>query len=515
MIFRNLRIIFRIGMVIAIFCILMITLAIVEYFFLIKINKKLEHLVNQTYIKTELAQDMRFLARHKAVLIRNILLLEEQAAKEFELQRIRIEEKEYNIALSQLTTLVEDQEEKAILDRIIAGQKDTMPLWDNVIQDGLNGRNAEGTKLLMLEVRTRQWGWLDGLNAMVELQKGYARSNYAFTLTTASAVTGILAGINLFAIGIGLLLTITISRSITRPLKDITRKVEKVAHGDLSVRVDYDTKDEIGLLGKNINRMIKMRKKNLEELNDYRLHLEELVEQRTNELNQQREKFISVLIHDLKGPITPILGFTQRLIKGKAKTPEDTLLYLKTIEKSTRQLLGTIERTSKDLREKSALDEFNPGQFDISELIQTVISSYIPRLEDRQITVKFNNLEKNSWNKLEPIPFHGDSTQLKTMVENLLGNAIKYARKMVQIELRKTNTELLLNVSDDGPGIPKEYHEKIFEQYFQVPGSQKGTGIGLYSVLKVVENHRGRIAVDSQPEKGACFRVILPNPVST
>ncbi|TFG88177.1 MAG: HAMP domain-containing histidine kinase, partial [Candidatus Atribacteria bacterium] len=451
---------------------------------------------------------------HKAVLIRNILLLEEQTAKEFELQRIRIEETEYNSVLSQLAALVENQEEKAILDRIVTGQKDTMPLWDNVIQAGLDGKNAEGTKLLMLEVRSRQWGWLDSLNAMVELQKGYARSNYDFTLTTASAVTRILAGINLLAIGIGLLLTIIISRSITRPLKDITQKVEKVAHGDLSVQVDYDTKDEIGLLGKNINRMIKMRKKNLEELDDYRLHLEELVEQRTKELNQQREKFISVLIHDLKGPITPILGFTRRLIKGKAKTSEDTLLYLKTIEKSTKQLLSTIEKTSQDLREKSALDEFNPAQFDISELIQTITSSYLPRMDDRQITLQLNNLEKNSWHKLEPILFHGDPSQIKTMVENLLGNAIKYARKMVHIELRKTNTELQLNVSDDGPGIPKEYHGKIFEQYFQVPGSQKGTGIGLYSVLKVVENHKGSIAVDSQPEKDACFRVILPNPES-
>ena len=96
---------------------------------------------------------------------------------------------------------------------------------------------------------------------MVELQKQYARSNYAVTLNTSSTVPGILVVINLLSIGIGLLLTIAISRSITRPLQEFTQKVDRIAHGDLSVQVDYDTKDEIGLLGKNINRMARMRKK--------------------------------------------------------------------------------------------------------------------------------------------------------------------------------------------------------------------------------------------------------------
>ncbi len=512
MIFGNLRIIFRIGLVIAIFCFLMVALAGLEYLGIKKINDKLAQLVNQTYVKVETAQDMRFLARHKAVLIRNILLLDEQDAKEFELDRIRKEEKHYNEAQSRLATLVEDPAEKAILARITAGQNETKLLWDAVIQYGMYGKTAEGVKLLMREVRSRQLGWLDGLNDMVELQKEYAHSSYIYTLATSSRFHLIHAAVNLFSIGIGLLLAIAISRSITRPLKDFTRKVDKIAHGDLSVRVDYDTRDEIGLLGKNINRMVKLRKKNQEELDEYRLHLEDLVEKRTEELNLQRERFITVLIHDLKGPLTPILGFTRRLIKGKAKTPDDILLYLKTIEKSSLQLLNAIEKTSKDLRDKSSLDIFNPEQFDISELARSVAASFIPRMEDRKINLQINSLEKNNWHKLAPIVFNGDRSQVKTMLENLLGNAVKYAANVIHLELLQRNNELQISVSDDGPGIPKEYHQKIFEQYFQVPGSRKGTGIGLYSVLKVVENHKGGIAVDSKPGRGVSFRVMLPNP---
>jgi signal transduction histidine kinase len=510
MIFRNRRIIYRIGLVIGIFCLLMIGLAVWDFLSIRKINTSLEQLVNRTYVKVELAQDLRFLARHKAVLIRNILLLEDRAAKQFELQRIRQEEIQYEETLARLTSFIEKSEEKILLDRVTKARNATTPLWDRVLRLGMEGRTDEAIKLLTTDVRTIQWEWLDNLNAMVELQKEYARSNYTATLSTSSGTLEFLVLINVFAVGIGLVLAMAISRSIIGPLTDFTRKVEKIAHGDLSVQVDYDTNDEIGVLGENINRMVRMRKKNLEELEAYRLHLEELVEERTGELNRQREEFLSVLIHDLKGPVTPILGFTRRLIKGKAKNREDSLTCLKAIEDSSRQLLATIERISRDLREKSALDVFNPEKFDILDMARCIARSFLPRIEEKDLALRINKLEEANWETLGPGIFTGDPGQMKTLIENLLGNAVKYAERLINLDMEITGGTLELSVSDDGPGIAIEYQEKIFEQYYQIPGSLKGTGIGLYSVLKVVENHKGSITVNSRPEHGATFRVVLP-----
>lgn len=510
MIFRNFKIIFRIGLVIGVFCFLLIGVGLVEYAAIKLINGKLEHVVHRNYVKTELAQEMRFLARHQAVIIRNILLLERQAEKEFELQRFQRVEKKYKEILSRLQSLLETGEEKNMLDRIIIDQNETQLLWGQAIQFGMNGRAQEGIRLLVDEVRNRQWGWLDSLNEMVEMQNRDARNNYLQTTATSTRTMRVLIFVNLVALALGLIFSIVISRSITGPLSDFTRKVEKIAAGDLSVQVEYDTRDEIGLLGKNINRMVKMRKKSQEELDTYRLHLEELVERRTGELNRQRERFISVLIHDLKGSLTPILGFTRRLMDGKARSPEDTAAYLRTIEKSAQQLLDTIEKTSTDLRDKSALDTFHPGRLDIVDLTRTIVISFLPRMEEKQLTIRINQLEKESWDELEPVMFHGDSSQLKTMIENLVGNAVKYARHVIHIEAAKKEDAILLAVADDGPGIAREYQQKIFEQYFQVPGSQKGTGIGLYSVQKVVANHGGAVDVDSEPGKGATFRVRLP-----
>ena len=104
-----------------------------------------------------------------------------------------------------------------------------------------------------------------------------------------------------------------------------------------------------------------------------------------------------------------------------------------------------------------------------------------------------NNKNRRSWSELENVIFKGDISQLKTLLENLLGNAIKYAKSAIKIELDKTDSDIHFVISDNGPGILEGYREKIFEQYYQPPGSQKGTGIGLYSVKKVVENHGGKI----------------------
>ncbi|RJX36052.1 MAG: HAMP domain-containing protein [Desulfurivibrio sp.] len=510
MLFRNAKIAVRIGIMIAIFSLIIVALGIIEFVSMVKIRKGLEMIINETNVEVELAQEMRFLARHKAVIIRNILLLQEQADKEFELTRIEKEESDYALAHAKLAEIVKDAEGRAILARIIKGREETRPLWDQVIELGMANRRDEGIRLLVREVRSRQWGWLDSLNDMVALQKKYAAMNYEKALHTYTTTRNTFIMIDMFSIIIGLFAAVAITRSITRPLADITEKVDRIAHGDLAVHVDYDENNEIGLLSKNINHMVALRKQSEKELEEYRLHLEDLVEERTEALNRQREKFISVLIHDLKGPLTPIQGFTRRLLAGKAKSSDDVERYLQSIEKSAQQLLDTIEATSKDLRDKLSLGVFKPEEVNLTELAVTVAGSFIVALEERGISLTINHAPRGSWDKLDGISITGDRCQLKTMLENLLGNAGKYARQSIEMELGKNNGDIVFAVVDDGPGIAEQYHEKIFEQYFQVPGSRKGTGIGLYSVQKVVENHHGAIGVSSVPGRGARFQVTLP-----
>ena len=230
-----------------------------------------------------------------------------------------------------------------------------------------------------------------------------------------------------------------------------------------------------------------------------------------NALERQREKFLSVLIHDLKGPLVPIIGFTKRLIEGKARSEEDRLATLNMILESAENLLEVIKGTSHSLKNRASLQSLNLEQVEFSEIILTVIMNNMAEMEKRGIRVFINEKNERQWDNLEKVFLKADPFQLKTLVENLIGNAIKYAKGIIKIELHKSHSKIRFVVSDDGPGIAESYHNKIFEEYFQVPGSQIGTGIGLYSVKKVVENHRGRIVVHSSLNKGASFEIKLPS----
>jgi signal transduction histidine kinase len=206
-------------------------------------------------------------------------------------------------------------------------------------------------------------------------------------------------------------------------------------------------------------------------------------------LNKQKDTFFSLLVHDLKGPLIPILGFTKRLIDGKVKSEEDTLRNLKTIQDSAGELLKTIEKKSNALKEKRTDQAFIPEEVNVRDVLLSVVKSYLPEIENKGINILINNKSKEGWNGLDKFIVTADPFQIETL---------------------KNGSEIRFVISDDGPGIPEKYHENIFEEYFQVPGSKKGTGIGLYSVKKTVENHKGKIAVHSSSGDGARFVVTFP-----
>ncbi len=227
-------------------------------------------------------------------------------------------------------------------------------------------------------------------------------------------------------------------------------------------------------------------------------------------LHKQREQFISVLIHDLKGPLIPVLGYAGRLLSGKIKNEEQRDDALRIIEKSTKEVLKIIEMTSHDLRNKSSLDTVNLTDTELNQILFKVVINFAPLMESKKINLHINNKTVEEYNKIEKITLKADGKQLQSMIENLFGNAVKYAKSIITIDFKKVNSHIEFLITDDGPGIPDKYHKKIFDEYFQAPGSKKGTGIGLYSAKKVVENHKGEISIQSTPGEGTSFAITLP-----
>lgn len=234
-------------------------------------------------------------------------------------------------------------------------------------------------------------------------------------------------------------------------------------------------------------------------------------EQTQKDLNDQREKFISVLLHDLKNPLIPMAYYSKKILDGKITSEEVKMAKIEVMHQSSEDLLTIITNTSNALRQKSLLETFNPEMVDLKKIIILVMNNFLYVLEDNKINIHFNEKREDRWHEIGNYNIEADRRQIKTMLENLLSNAIKYAKSSIEINVTETDGVIRLTVSNDGPGIDAMYHEKIFEDYFQPPNSKDGSGLGLFSVKKVVENHKGSIVVRSSSGNGTSFEVSFPS----
>ncbi|MBF0516494.1 MAG: response regulator, partial [Nitrospirae bacterium] len=184
--------------------------------------------------------------------------------------------------------------------------------------------------------------------------------------------------------------------------------------------------------------------------------------------NAQREKFISVLIHDLKTPLLAIKGYTRRYLAGKATTEEAKTEILHIIESAAADLLQIIEETSKSLKEKASIGMFNPVHVDFSSILSLVMRNCLPMIEARGLLLSINgqNINEMNWGDYCPesgLTLSADPHQIKSMIENILSNAAKYAKTLIKVEVSADSSTIRFSVSDDGPGIGKQYHDKIFD----------------------------------------------------
>ncbi len=489
---------------------MMLMLAVVEVRGLNSIRDSLNEIVGIHYQRQRQAQEMRFAARHCGVLVRNFLLVADQTGRQRERQRFDEGAGRYAKLLRQMTAQNLSAKERSILSEVIRDGSATFRLWQQVLTTGASGDLSQAMALLAGSVRNQQWGWLDSLGALVQLESSLAEDSMAKALRDYHRTRIVMAMVNVLAIGAALFLVAAISAGIVGPLHEIIGKVDRIARGDLSTRIEMHQEDEIGLLITHINQMVEKLQASEEELEKYRYHLEELIEWRTGEINDQRERFISVLIHDLKGPLVPIIGFSRLLMNKKRLTEERIHEYARAIHESTMKLSFAIEETSQNLRAKQLSYSFDREPFDIEELLSSVSKSCQPGLGDHHISLRVNNQQAEEFKSSGQLLYAGDIGKVRSLFENLIGNACKYAESTIDIRITGSDEQVELIVDDDGRGVAEPYRTKIFEEYYQAPGSKNGTGVGLYSVKRIVEHYQGEITVTSSPAGGARFVVVLP-----
>lgn len=224
------------------------------------------------------------------------------------------------------------------------------------------------------------------------------------------------------------------------------------------------------------------------------------------ELDRLKGDFVNTVSHDLRSPLTAILGYVE-LIERAGSVNSQQAEFINRVKSSVYTTTNLIDDLLKLGRvEVGVLDEVT--QVNLKLLVVNAMANFQLLVQEKGQTLRLR--------KAGELPaVLGSRTQLSQMVDNLIGNAVKYTPPggQIRIMLREEQNQLILHVADNGPGIPLEEQGRIFEKFYRAsnaPEEISGTGLGLAIVKTIVDNHRGRIWVDSKPGEGAMFTVVLP-----
>ncbi|MCX7911682.1 MAG: PAS domain S-box protein [Dehalococcoidales bacterium] len=232
-------------------------------------------------------------------------------------------------------------------------------------------------------------------------------------------------------------------------------------------------------------------------------------EERMRQIERMKAEFLSNVSHELRTPLQSISGFTKLLLNGQVPDAATQKEFLQIIDEETDHL-GNLINSLLDLsRLESGRFQINKRPVPIRNTITSAIKSFHSLAHDKNITI------------VEDIPedlpeMEVDDGRIRQVMMNLISNAIKYSDPggSVTIRVRKLENDLLVQVIDQGIGIPPQAMEHLFERFYRVENQQSqarsGTGLGLYITKQIIDAHGGRIWVESKVNKGSTFSFTLP-----
>lgn len=235
---------------------------------------------------------------------------------------------------------------------------------------------------------------------------------------------------------------------------------------------------------------------------------------RLKQLERTREEFVANVSHELRTPLSLIKGYTETLLDGAKDNPEVETKFLQTIQRNSERLQFLIEDLLTISELESGRLKMNLQSVRLRSLVDRVLEDFKTQAESRHVQLK---------NDVPDLTARADSDRLQQVLGNLIGNAIKYGRSegSVGVSGRLSHSNSIeLCVHDDGPGIPPESLERVFERFYRVDKArsreQGGTGLGLSIVKHIVQSHGGKVWAKSELGKGAEFYFTLPaKPEST
>jgi signal transduction histidine kinase len=276
--------------------------------------------------------------------------------------------------------------------------------------------------------------------------------------------------------------SLVLIKRIIRPTFSLMRTAKFFGQGNFHVRIEDYRNDEFGMLCKTFNDMA-----------DAICNLE-----------RDRQNFIATVAHDLKNPLVMIGALAHRLIK-KIPASEENLIWLNHIIERT----GYLENLVYDLMDSVQIETGNLS-LNLIEVELTSLVRNVHRMQSQHITTHRIVFAGN-----EECRIKGDSRRLERVLLNLISNAVKYSPRSstVHLQVARHDSSAVISVKDEGEGISPDEIQNLFQPFQRFSRDRntiEGTGLGLFSIKKIVEGHKGTIQLFSEPGNGTTVKIIFP-----
>lgn len=333
------------------------------------------------------------------------------------------------------------------------------------------------------------WSYID---QMMELDVNDKQFKEFEVITMKVIIMPIIFGIIAFVTIIGTHIFLAI-RSIKRPLTQIQNAIDEFGNGNMNAKIDFYSFKEFNQIKDNFNYMIEK----IDKAEKERLKLEE-----------SKKSMIRDISHDIKTPITSILGYSKAIVEKEDMSDEERDIYLGYIYNKTVRIDHLINELFKFVELESSNYKLNKVKKDYAEFIREVVLLHYKDIEEKDF-----NLDLYLGQKEIVIEF--DDKNMERVISNLIVNAIKYnpEKTTLKISIEEAENEIITIIEDNGIGIEADIVSTIFDEFVvsdKSRNSKGGSGLGLAITKKIIELHNGSISLESEVNKGSKFIIRIP-----
>ncbi len=305
---------------------------------------------------------------------------------------------------------------------------------------------------------------------------------------------GIFVGV-VILLAAAMLMVTWIYQSILKPLGELQKATHEIQNGNLDFTMDIDSEDEIGKLCRDFEEM--------------RVRLKESTEEKL-QYDEESKALLMNISHDLKTPVTAIKGYAEGIMDGVASSPEMLSRYIRTIYNKANDM----DRLVDELTFYTKIDT-NKIPYTFSKI--NVANYFRDCVEEVGLDLDTNHIELGYFNYVdEEVAVIADAEQMKRVINNIIGNSVKYLDKkkgIINIRIKDAGDFVEVEIEDNGRGISQKDLPNIFDRFYRADVSRNtskgGSGIGLSIVKKIIEDHGGKIWATSKEGIGTEIHFVL------